>query len=130
LDRLDRSLPCPALPVERELIASGDSSSTSDIIYIDLADNIRSVLLILTGTLPASISLYRTVDDSSEAQAKFGNIGISIQAPGDANAAIADQGFIWTRRTYYQCPPCSLPRKIRLSLKTGLAWILYDSGER
>lgn len=122
---------CVYKPANRNAneLANGLSSPSQRVFYVPINDNVESVILVITGTLPSTLSLYST-SSAGEAQAKFGNIGLCVPAPGSAPAQIGEPGWIWTRRTYYQVPKCNLPGKsIRISLQPGLNWLLLDSGE-
>lgn len=127
-----RARECFSAPqnVSPSVIDSGQSTHETRVFYTPIPSEIRSVVVIITGSLPASLNLYST-SASGEAQAKFGNIAQCVLSPGGGYAQDSDPGWLWTRRTFYSVPVIGLEsRVVRLSLQPGLSWVLYDSGER
>jgi hypothetical protein len=115
---------CSVKQLDPALIGSGTSSLDQRVYYIPIGDEIKTVIFIISGELPSSLSIYSTVN---ETQTKFGNLSLSV----GGNNMDSDPGWIWTRNTVYRVPETKLaPKSIRINLKPGLDWKLYDSGER
>lgn len=112
------------------MIATGLSSTTVPVFYADVANDVRSVFVIITGPLPTGLKRYRLVG-ANEDECSFGHVGFATIAPNGMFAYESeDPVTLLTRATVFRLPETSLPRKIRLSLWQNLTWSLWDSGER
>lgn len=125
--------PCPEPPpasVPHSLLASGIMVEGDNVSYVDISPEVRQVELIITGQLPNSLRLYDSTL-AGEQQGKFGAITIAYPGVTGGNAPDAFHQWAWTRRTsFYVGPPIRPDRRIRIILKSGLSWVLYDTGLR
>lgn len=112
------------------VLEQGEATEGETVWYVQLPAVTRQVELIITGQIPKSFRLYDTTL-SGEQQGKFG--GLTLSYPGSAGGQTADafHQWCWTRRTsLYVGPPLRETRFIRVYVKPGLLWTLYDTGLR
>lgn len=126
-----RTLGCrPTANVPPAIIGSGVSSQLVPVFYIDIDEDVRSVILLITGDLPKGLRKYR-LQGVNEDEASFGHIGFATTGPD--NSLPSEQATtmsVLTRATLYRIPSTTLVGKVRISLWENLSWTLYDSGER
>lgn len=112
------------------LLLSGFSGTSDTITYSEvLSDEIKSVYLVITGAINKLFQAYKVTP--TEIEGKFGHVGIATLAPNGNMAYLGERAQdVWTRHTLYRIPEVNLPKRVRISLKPGFNWLLYDSGER
>lgn len=117
-------------PIAATLLASGFSGTGDTITYTDvISEDVRSVILVITGAINKLFQAYKVT--ATEIEGKFGHVGISVAAPNGGKAYLGERAQdVWTRETIYKIPDVNLPKRVRVSLKPGFNWLLYDSGER
>jgi hypothetical protein len=125
--------PCPSSDGGNEdpiLLGTGTMSHGETVAYVPLPESTRQVELIITGTLPTELRLYDTTQ-SGEQQGKFGSICVAYPGVTGGNAPDAFHQWAWTRRTLLATgKPVRPGRKLRIYLRAGLSWVLYDTGVR
>jgi hypothetical protein len=125
--------PCPSSEGGNEdpiLLDTGTMSHGETVAYVPLPESTRQVELIITGTLPTELRLYDTTQ-SGEQQGKFGSICVAYPGVTGGNAPDAFHQWAWTRRTLLATgKPVRPGRKLRIYLRAGLSWVLYDTGVR
>lgn len=124
---------CPPAPIDQadhSQIANDTATESKTVWYIPLASEVRQVELIITGELPKSFRLYDTSADG-EQQAKFGALALSCAGVTGGNTANSFHQWCWTRRTSMYVGHRS-PREnfLRVYIRSGLSWVLYDTGLR
>lgn len=121
---------CKPAPVEPTVISSGNSSPVSPVTYIVVSSEVVSIHLILVGSIPPHIQIYKLAGEV-EAEAKYGHIGEAFIAPnGNCSYEASRAQDVWTRHTFFRLSHSQLQKRLRLSLKPGLSWVIFDSGER
>lgn len=111
---------------EPSLISSGRSGSVIvEPQYSDLlSDQVVSVELRLSGY---SLGEYRELTTFPGAgQRKFGSISYCL---ADSEGG-SDQVYLWDDRTYYRLPDRLKAARIKVLLRPGISWELWDTGER
>jgi hypothetical protein len=112
------------------VLGSGTMTEAQTVQYVPIGIEVRQVELLITGPLPAGLRLFDTTA-SGEQQGKFGSI---VQAYPGVTGGFASEGFhqwAWTRRTsLYLGQPIRPIRRVRVYLRAGLSWTLYDTGLR
>jgi hypothetical protein len=124
---------CPPPPIEQaehSELAKDTATESKTVWYIPLPPETCQVELIITGELPKAFRLYETSADG-EQQAKFGAISLSCAGVTGGNTANAFHQWCWTRRTALYIGNRS-PREnfLRVYIRSGLSWVLYDTGLR
>lgn len=126
-------IPCSDLDaanVAPILLASGTMTTAESVAYVAIGFDVREVELIIVGTIPASLRLYDTTQ-SGEQQGKFGSICKSYPGVTGGHAPDAFHQWAWTRRTLLNVGEASRAgREVRIYLRAGLSWVLYDTGVR
>jgi len=115
---------------EPGVLGSGTMTEAQTVQYVPIGIEVRQVELLITGPLPAGLRLFDTTA-SGEQQGKFGSI---VQAYPGVTGGFASEGFhqwAWTRRTsLFLGQPIRPIRRVRVYLRAGLSWTLYDTGLR
>jgi len=115
---------------EPGVLGSGTMTEAQTVQYVPIGIVVRQVELLITGPLPVDLRLFDTTA-SGEEQAKFGSI---VQAYPGVTGGFASEGFhqwAWTRRTsLFLGQPIRPIRRVRVYLRAGLSWTLYDTGLR
>lgn len=112
------------------ILAQDTATEGQTVWYVQLPALVRQVELIISGQIPTAFRLYDTTL-SGEQQGKFGSITLSYPGSAGGNTADAFHQWAWTRRTsLYVDKPLRETRYIRVYVKSGLSWILYDTGLR
>lgn len=112
------------------VIGRATTTYEQNVFYHSILDECVSVILMIEGAIPPNINLYK-LSANQETEGKFGNLSVAKQAPGGGYAMCGDAVFVWTQKTFYPIPvEAGRERYIRVSLKPGLTYTLYDSGER
>jgi hypothetical protein len=124
---------CPPAPVEQaehSELAKDKATEQKTVWYIAIPVATRQVELIITGELPKSFRLYDTSADG-EQQAKFGALALSCAGVTGGNTANSFHQWCWTRRTSMYVGHRS-PKEtfLRIYVRSGLSWVLYDTGLR
>jgi hypothetical protein len=124
---------CPPQAIPQEpatVLASGTSTESKTTEYVEINVQVRQVELIITGQIPTAFRLYRN-DPDGEMQGKFGNLCIAYAGSTGGFAPDAFQQWCWTRRTILDVgSPLRNPRYVRIFVRPGLSWVLYDTGLR
>lgn len=124
---------CPPPPIEQaehSEITKDTATEGKTVWYVPLPAQVRQVELIITGELPKSFRLYETSADG-EQQAKFGALALSCSGVTGGHTANSFHQWCWTRRTSMYLGNRS-PREnfLRVYVRSGLSWVLYDTGLR
>lgn len=124
---------CPPAPLEQaehSEIAKDTATEGKTVWYVPLPAEVKQVELIITGELPKSFRLYETSADG-EQQAKFGALALSCSGVTGGHTANSFHQWCWTRRTSMYLGNRS-PREnfLRVYVRSGLSWVLYDTGLR
>jgi hypothetical protein len=110
--------------VPEKLIASGVIPSPSIEQFVDLDDkSIVSVRLKIVGGFPEE---YKVRSFSSANQFKFGSIACTLDGYGGGG----DYIYVYDADTYYPLPRGGKKKRIRLLIRSGVSWQLFDTGER
>lgn len=120
---------CAAMPnhVPPSILSSGSCTHETRTFVVPVSEDVLSVVLKLTGW-PDSLNVYAFENDGIHAQ--FGNISEVITV-GSEQCIDAMQGYVWRDSTFlHLSPPDKFPRAVRVFLKPGVSWELYDSGRR
>jgi hypothetical protein len=124
---------CPPADVPQappSVLASGTSNESKTTEYVEIDVQVRQVELIITGQIPTAFRLYRN-DPDGEMQGKFGNLCIAYPGSTGGFAPDAFQQWCWTRRTILDVGrPLRNLRYVRIFVRPGLSWVLYDTGLR
>jgi hypothetical protein len=112
------------------LVGGGASTLQQEVHYFPLPEDTRQCELIITGQIPPDIRFYRkAVDD--ENQAKFGSISVAYAGVTGGYSTAGFHQWAWTRRTILDCyPKLRNDRFVRVFLKAGLSFVVYDTGLR
>lgn len=124
---------CPPAPLEQaehSEMAKDTATEGKTVWYVPLPAEVKQVELIITGELPKSFRLYETSADG-EQQAKFGALALSCSGVTGGHTANSFHQWCWTRRTSMYLGNRS-PREnfLRVYVRSGLSWVLYDTGLR
>lgn len=126
---IEEKLPC-GFYNEPKLIQSGTTAIAREVSYVNVANEVREVELVIPGALPDGFRIYRQSGQFEE-QAKFGAIQEGIFNQGPTVAVIGQQHWVWTRNTLIRLEPYrGRPRIVRIFLEPGIQWALYDTGLR
>lgn len=113
-------LQCPGESVPESLIDEGVSSQENQVTYIVVGNSVKSVRLQLLTPLPPKIAYTM----SNELGGFFGGISTAYATATDTVQQI------YTLNTFHRVDKYPSPRRIRLYLKPGIQWRLFDTGER
>jgi hypothetical protein len=119
---------CPSSPylLEESLILQGESSFGQRVFFTDsvIAPEIISVSISLEILQPELHRLFLLAGDQSEG--KFGHLDFCLSSQVATSGGI----FLWGLRNYFRLPHPHALGKIRVSLRPGLRFRLFDTGER
>lgn len=113
-------LQCPGESVPETQIAEGETTLTNQVTYIVVGNAIKSVRLQLLTPLPPKTSYTQ----SNEIGGYFGAISTAY---GTATDEVQQ---VYTLNTFHRVDKYPTGRKIRIYLKPGISWKLFDTGER
>lgn len=120
---------CAARPdhVPPSMLASGTCTHDERTFVVPVSNDTLSVMLKLSG-IPENLNIYAFENDGIHAQ--FGNLCEVIKV-GQDDCIDAMQGYVWRDRTFlHLSEPDQFPRAVRVFLKPGVSWELYDTGRR
>ncbi|HET9850728.1 MAG TPA: hypothetical protein VFP35_03875, partial [Candidatus Saccharimonadales bacterium] len=113
-------LQCPGESVPETQIAEGETTLTNQVTYIVVGNAVKSVRLQLLTPLPPKTSYTQ----SNEIGGYFGAISTAY---GTATDEVQQ---VYTLNTFHRVDKYPTGRKIRIYLKPGISWKLFDTGER
>ncbi len=105
-----------------ELLQSGTSPNPAAEQFVTVPADCVSVRLRITS--PGSARQISTFGPAG--QRKFGSLGYSLEGMSGGG----DYVYVYDADTYYPLPPRGKNGRVRLLLASGVAWELYDTGER
>lgn len=114
------------------LLQAGTVGEGNRIVTIGIPGACQQVFLKILEPIPPTVNLY-AYDAEGPPNGKFGTIQLrSRNFRGIGGAWVeATAGYIWTTQTFYDCPGNeSYSKVIRLTLRPGINYELYDSGIR
>jgi hypothetical protein len=128
-DFIEERLPCGSYS-EPEVLAGGTSTLQQDVVYVPVNAEVRQVELEIRGAIPGDVRLYAGSGLNQE-QGKFGAIQAAYRFIAPSFSVFGHQQWVWTRGTILDIPEYRGRQKyVRVFLKPGLNWALYDTGLR
>lgn len=118
--------PIPPEQVAPSLIASGTTSFSNRAELVQVGAGVVSVQLRITEYDRKLVPVF-SVDDFQGAEGKFGSLSIGL-----ADDVVGGGVFqaVYTTSTIVRLPGHLKNRGVRIGLKPGISWQLYDTGER
>ena len=113
------------------IIAEGTSEVGNQVSFIEISNNYaRLFALRLLEPFPSTVRLYQLGGESGT-EGDYGACGLCVQVPGTSQYAnYGDRLNVFTPATLIPVPYIGLQVYIRVSLKVGLSWQLWDLGVR
>jgi hypothetical protein len=113
------------------MVAEGVTSSGSQVAYYPISNpDARLFALRLLEPFPNSVRLFQ-LGGARDTEGDFGAVGVCLKLPGiDSYANYGDRLNVFTQATLIPVPNSGLQAYIRVSLKVGVSWQLWDLGVR
>lgn len=117
--------------VSPELLFSGEMTDENRVFETGLLKKVEFVYLVIKEPIPPSVSLY-AIAQGEDPNGKFGVIQSRyLDQDGGLGGRDSVAGFVWTTFTVHPVPTLAgLVKGVRIILRPGCVWELYDSGIR
>lgn len=114
-----------------EMVASGVTTATTQVTFVAIENqDARMFALRLVPPFPDNVRLYQ-IQEPFATEGDYGSCGVCYAIPGtDGYANYGSRLNVATPGTLIPVPVTGLNAFIRISLKTGLEWQLWDLGVR
>lgn len=112
-------------------VAEGTSEVGSQVTFVGISNaDARLFALRLLEPFPSTVRLYQ-LGGAEASEGDYGACGVCVQIPGTSQYAnYGDRLNVFTPATLIPVPNIGLQAYIRVSLKIGLKWELWDLGVR
>lgn len=111
------------------LLGFGTTSAGQTVIYRPIEPYHVSVVVKLVNSFSAEREFHH-IDNYEGGMSKFGAVTTAFKL-FDEEYPVGNHSYIYSRRTYHKLDESNgLPRYVRLFLKPGISWEIWDTGER